>query len=128
MTSASYFYKMKISNRSKSQLRSQKAMLEYTVTYVPVQYQKGQEEGAIFKRKVLNTDPDPASLVNDLNFDRLVRQMGKDGWELVSVQPLLKGEFDRNSNVNTSYGLGISLTAGYYFFWKRLLSELEASK
>jgi hypothetical protein len=94
-------------------------MYEHTVTYVSVQYQPGESEGLIFKRPALQTDPDPASLASNANFERLFASMGRDGWELVSVQPLLRGQFDRSPNINASFGLGYSITAGYYFFWRR---------
>lgn len=94
-------------------------MFEHTVTYIPVQYQLASTEGAVFKHQMPQSEPDPGSLPNDSNFDHLFRQMGQEGWELVSVQPLLRGQYDRSTNINTSYGLGFSITAGYYFFWKR---------
>jgi hypothetical protein len=42
--------------------------------------------------------------------------MGRQGWELVTVQPLLKGIYAKG---NAQVGFGYSLTAGYYFFWKK---------
>jgi hypothetical protein len=43
--------------------------------------------------------------------------MGQDGWELVSVRPLLLGVGQAIGYA----GLGYSLTAGYYLFWKRVI-------
>ncbi len=94
-------------------------MFEHTVTYVPIRYEEGEEHGAIFKHRAPETDPDPASLPNDPNFSRLYLQMGQDGWELVAVQPLLQGQYRWSTNMNQSFGLGFSITAGYYFFWRR---------
>ena len=43
--------------------------------------------------------------------------MGNEGWELVTVQPLLKGVYQA-----AGYGgYGYSLTAGYYLFWTRII-------
>jgi hypothetical protein len=91
-------------------------MFEYTVTYVPVRYQEGGR-GSIFRGPALVTEPEPASLSQDANFERLYCQMGQDGWELVSVQPLLRGQYATGGGF--PYGLGYAITAGYYFFWKR---------
>jgi hypothetical protein len=44
-----------------------------------------------------------------------MNRLGSEGWELVNVQPLLKGVRDALGNS----GMGYSLTAGYYLFWKR---------
>lgn len=103
-------------------------MYEHTITYIPVQYQRDADEGTLFKRKGLASTPDPASLTNNPNFDQLYRRMGQDGWELVSVQPLLQGVHERSTNMNQSYGLGFSITYGYYFFWKRSASAQEEPK
>jgi hypothetical protein len=91
-------------------------MFEHTVTYIPVQYREG-DGGTIFKGPALRTEPDPTSLTQDPNFERLFRHMGREGWELVGVQPLLRGQYDRGGGF--PYGLGYAITAGYYFFWKR---------
>jgi hypothetical protein len=91
-------------------------MFEYTVTYVPVRYRERQS-GGLFKGPALQTEPEPASLSQDASLERLFRQMGQEGWELVSVQPLLRGQYDTGGGF--PYGLGYSITAGYYFFWKR---------
>ena len=100
-------------------------MFEHTITYIPIQYQTGPDEGSLFKRKGLLASPDVASLTNNPNFDQLFRHMGQDNWELVCVQPLLQGVYERSTNMNQSYGLGFSITVGYYFFWKRSLSPQE---
>ena len=93
-------------------------MVEHTVTYVPVRYHESKS-GGIFRGPPLRTDPDPASLCQDASFERLFREMGQEGWELVSVQPLLRGQYDKGGGF--AYGMGYSITAGYYFFWKRPL-------
>jgi hypothetical protein len=94
-------------------------MFEHTATFVPVQYREGKTEGLIFKRPGLPANPDPASLWSHPDFEGHFQQMGQQGWELVSVQPLLQGQYRSSASLNTSRGLGFSITAGYYFFWKR---------
>jgi hypothetical protein len=103
-------------------------MFEHTVTYIPLQYQTSPDEGSLFKRKGLPSTPDVASLTSHPNFNQLYHRMGLDGWELVCVQPLLQGVYERSSNVNQSYGLGFSITGGYYFFWRRAISNQEERK
>jgi hypothetical protein len=103
-------------------------MFEHTITYLPLQYQTSPDEGSLFKRKGLLSSPDVASLTNNPNFDQLFRRMGQDGWELVCAQPLLQGVYERSTNMNQSYGLGFSITVGYYFFWRRAISNLEERK
>jgi len=91
-------------------------VIEHTVTYIPLRYRAGGG-GGIFKGSELQTEPDPTSLTQDAGFGRLFQEMGREGWELVSVQPLLRGQYDKGGGF--PYGLGYSITAGYFFFWKR---------
>lgn len=55
--------------------------------------------------------PDIDSMLDDADYQRHLREMGAEGWELVSVQPLLKG-------VITGVA-AYAITAGYFLFWKR---------
>jgi hypothetical protein len=86
-------------------------VFEHALTYVPVRYQKGPSGGP-FEGPELQTEPDPASPTQDAGFDRLFHQIGLEGWEQVGVQPLLKGQYDKRGAF--LYGLGYSITAGYY--------------
>jgi hypothetical protein len=96
-------------------------MFEHTVTFVPVQYLRGKKEGVIFKRPGFPTQPDPESLWQHPDFEKHFQQMGEEEWELVTAQPLLRGQYRAQGRLNTSYGLGFTITAGYYFFWKRIV-------
>lgn len=98
-------------------------MTEHTVTYVPVCYPEGDKaEGVSYKEKKLPVQPDPASLWTSLDYENHFRQMWQDGWDLVNVQPLLQGHSPSSGSFNTDSSPGFSITAGYYFFWKRSAS------
>ena len=95
-------------------------MVEHTVTYVPVRYPRGDTaDGILYKDAQISTQPDPASLWTSRDYENHFRYMWQDGWDLVNVQPLLQGHSLSRGAANRSYGYGFSITAGYYFFWKR---------
>lgn len=91
---------------------------EYTTTYAPVEY--GPEKGGLLSGNKPAAIPEPASLFGSDTYQRMLQHMGDQGWELVSVQPLLRGSYQYQSTPGQSYGFGYPLTAGYYLFWKRV--------
>jgi hypothetical protein len=48
-----------------------------------------------------------------------MNELGRDGWEMISVQQVLRGMYEQIGIRNK--GFGYSLTAGYVLFWKRAL-------
>jgi hypothetical protein len=56
------------------------------------------------------------SLTDNPENARHLNRLGNEGWELVNAQPLLKGVWRQEGCA----GIGYSLTAGYYLFWKRV--------
>jgi len=99
-------------------------MFEHFITYYPISYFVEERNLLAGGERPLSgtalpIDPDSMSLnQNEIYLDE-INKMGEDGWELVNVAPLLRGCYDERK----SYGY--SLTAGYYFFWKRKRSNIE---
>lgn len=89
---------------------------EYLTTFVPVFYQEEEGGGGLLMKKLsLPRNPIIESLTANTAYAEHLNRLGSAGWELVNVQPLLKG-------VRETYGyegIAYSLTAGYYLFWKR---------
>lgn len=88
---------------------------EYKTTFFPVVYEEREKGVWILKVNEIARDPDETSLLDSEDYQEQLKEMGSEGWELVSVQPLLRGVF---TLVGTG-GFGYPLTAGYYFFWKK---------
>ncbi len=88
---------------------------EYLTTFVPVFYQEEKEGHFLMKKISLPRNPIIESLTANPGYEEQLNRLGSAGWELVNVQPLLKGVREA-----VGYeGLAYSLTAGYYLFWKR---------
>jgi hypothetical protein len=90
---------------------------EYQTTFVHVAYKKEESGAWVFKESHPPRIPIVESLTRNPDYEQHLKQMGRDGWELVSVQPLLLGV----TQIYASAGIGYSLTAGYYLFWKRAI-------
>ncbi|RKZ74233.1 MAG: hypothetical protein DRR19_30285 [Candidatus Parabeggiatoa sp. nov. 1] len=91
---------------------------EYQTSFFPVTYY-GEEEDHGYNSNWIPTSPNPESIYDNNEYQKHMAEMGTKGWELISVQPLLRGAY--GSDYTGTYGYGYSLTAGYYLFWKRIL-------
>ncbi len=93
---------------------------EYTTSYVPVSYDADNAKRGRLKETPIPSVPVPNSLLDNDEYKRLLQDMGDAGWELVTVQPLLRASHAvRNFFFYGGTGVSSSVTAGYYFFWKR---------
>jgi len=92
---------------------------EYDTTFIPITYEKEEIGVWIFKKENLPVSPNPSSLYGNETYNQHMKEMGLMGWELVNVQPLLRGMYQYNKDNKSGFGLGYSLTAGYYLFWKK---------
>ena len=91
----------------------------YHTTYFPVQYEErngfGDGAGTVYPE----TEPLAESLLESSDYGEHLALMGNDGWELINVQPLLRGVHESDISASGGYGFGYSLTAGFYLFWKK---------
>ena len=59
-----------------------------------------------------------ASLLNPLRWAEVVR-LGQEGWELVSVQPLMRGVTEIGNQNAQGWAWGVALPVSYLLFFKR---------
>jgi hypothetical protein len=88
---------------------------EYLTTFVPMAYEIEESGVWVFKEQAPPSEPIVESLTDNPAYAQHLNRLGNEGWELVSIQPLLKGVYSMHGHT----GMGYSLTAGYYLFWKR---------
>ena len=91
----------------------------YHTTYFPVQYEQRSAHREGHEEALPDIDPLAESLLENPDYAEHLALMGNDGWELASVQPLLRGVYEADSSTSGGYGFGYSLTAGFYLFWKK---------
>jgi hypothetical protein len=80
---------------------------KYATSFLPVAYD--------------GSKPKLPLLTDDSNCQDHLNQMGRECWELVSVQPLLFGDYYYGHGKTNLSAYGYSLTFGYYFFWKKAI-------
>jgi hypothetical protein len=81
---------------------------EYRTTFFPVEYEAEERGVWVFKERKPPNNPDENSLIESPEYQRQMREMGDEGWDLAGVQSLLRGTY---TLVGTA-GFGYSLTAG----------------
>ncbi|OLU25504.1 hypothetical protein BVH03_17785 [Pseudomonas sp. PA15(2017)] len=92
------------------------AVYEYRTTYVSIRYQT-EKEGLFIKRELPQTTPDISSLDE---YQNQMNELGRAGWGLVNVQPVLRGIYDiPQANHAGGGAISYSLTDGFYLFWMR---------
>lgn len=87
---------------------------EYETEYFEVAYVVEEGPG-ILDKYPMPVYPDPESLYRDPSYIATMNRRSEDDWELVTVTPLLRACY------HIGHHVGYSLTAGYYFFWRRLI-------
>lgn len=97
---------------------------EYCTTFSSMPYVQGPEPSKLKKivfgkEGEIPTYPDISGFLGSEEHQKQLNEMGSKGWELVSVQQVLRGMYQYNAAADTSYGFGYSLTAGFMFFWKK---------
>ena len=65
--------------------------------------------------KKTTLEPDDHALLNPLRWAEVVR-LGQEGWELVSVQPLMRGVTEIGNQNAQRLGLGVALPVSYPLF------------
>lgn len=103
---------------------------EYKTTFFPLVYDQNssrfEDVGQPPRRIQVWPEPRPST-----ELDTQMNEMGTEGWELVSVQPIQRTELENQKSeipglmttgsINTSYRYPVLM--GYYFFWKRVIEK-----
>lgn len=82
-----------------------KQTFEYHVDNIVIPYKTLTKGVAMFKHKEDTLEPDDHALLNPLRWAEVVR-LGQEGWELVSVQPLMRGVTEIGNQNAPRLGLG----------------------
>lgn len=84
-------------------------------------YRSDNKGFAIFKPEAPALEPDIQAYLQDPERRELLNRLGREGWELVSVQPLECGKTKIGNHDAQGWGCGIALPTGYLLFFKRSL-------
>ena len=94
---------------------------EYHTEFSPLQYIVRTKKLFMFKSEEPTTEPDILGFLQDCAYQQRLAQQGREGWELVSVQPVVRGEIQIGNQNAQGWAYGIALPTGYLLFFKRPL-------
>ncbi|MEA1765025.1 DUF4177 domain-containing protein [Pseudomonas syringae pv. tomato] len=94
-------------------------LFEYTQTFVPLPYKTVTSGVLMFKLTDETTEPDIQGYLSSPETLDVLNRYGREGWELVSVQPINRGH-ERFGNQNAqAWAVGYAISTGFLFFFKR---------
>ncbi|NWA23944.1 hypothetical protein HX866_03480 [Pseudomonas gingeri] len=94
---------------------------EYHSEFAPLLYRVNTKNYLVFKTEEPTTEPDIQAFLQDSEHKERLARLGREGWELVSVQPVVKGEIKIGNHNAQGWAYGIALPTGYLLFFKRLI-------
>ncbi|TEO05400.1 hypothetical protein IPC129_30175 [Pseudomonas aeruginosa] len=102
-----------------------KQTFEYHIENIDIPYEELTQPVRLLGRqrrtdKALEPNVD-ALLGNPLRWAEVVR-LGQEGWELVSVQPLMRGVTEIGNQNAQGWAWGVALPVSYLLFFKRATS------
>ena len=93
---------------------------EHRAEYVAIPFKDASSGAWIFKTTEQTLDPDVTVLLEEgAPLQRKILELGADGWELVSVQPLSRAEIKLGNQNAQAWSYGFPMTIGYILFFKR---------
>ena len=92
---------------------------EYHTEFAPLNYLVRTKKLFMFKSEEPSTEPDIQGFLQDPEHQQRLAQLGQEGWELISVQPVVRGEVQIGNQNAQGWAYGIALPTGYLLFFKR---------
>lgn len=102
------------------------ARFEYHTEFSPLTYRVQERGWLMFKHEQQTGTPDVAAFLADPERQARLQALGADGWELVSVQPVLEGRAQigqQTAQGNQGWGVGYAVATGFLLFFKRLITS-----
>lgn len=100
---------------------------EYHTEFSPLQYIVRTKKLFMFKSEEPTTEPDTEGFLQDPERQHRLATLGREGWELVSVQPVVRGEIKVGHHNAQGWAYGIALPTGYLMFFKRTTISRHAA-
>lgn len=93
---------------------------EHRAEYVAIPFKNATSGAWIFKTTEQTLEPDIAVLLAaEEPLQKKMLELGTEGWELVSTQPVCKGEIKVGNQNAQAWSYGFSMPLGYLLFFKR---------
>ncbi|AMB86022.1 hypothetical protein AWM79_12215 [Pseudomonas agarici] len=92
---------------------------EYHSEFAPLLYRLHTKSFLMFKSEEPTTEPDIHAFLQDPERRECLTRLGREGWELVSVQSVARGEIKVGNHNSQGWAYGFALPTGYLMFFKR---------
>lgn len=93
---------------------------EHRAEYIAIPFKNATSGAWIFKTSEQTLEPDFASLLGDDEpLQMKMLELGAHGWELVSTQPVCRGEIKLGNQNAQAWSYGFAMPIGYLLFFKR---------
>ena len=93
---------------------------EHRADYVAIPFKNATSGAWIFKSTEQTLEPDVASLLaEEEQLQKKMLELGAQGWELVSTQPVCRGEIKVGNQNAQAWSYGFPMPVGYLLFFKR---------
>ncbi|APQ11059.1 hypothetical protein BJP27_05940 [Pseudomonas oryzihabitans] len=105
------------------------ARFEYHTEFAPLTYRVQERGWLLFKQEIQSGTPDIAAFLASTERRARLDELGAQGWELVSVQPVLEGRAQigaQTAQGNQGWGVGYAVPIGFLLFFKRLIAQPES--
>ncbi|WP_338544746.1 hypothetical protein V6W80_15400 [Pseudomonas benzopyrenica] len=105
------------------------ARFEYHTEFYPLTYRVQERGWLMFKHEQQTGTPDVAAFLADPERQARLQALGANGWELVSVQPVLEGRAQigqQTAQGNQGWGVGYAVATGFLMFFKRLIAPTQS--
>ena len=93
---------------------------EHRAEYVAIPFKSATSGVWFFKSSEQTLEPDVASfLAKEEALQKKMLELGAEGWELVSTQPVCRGEIKVGNQNAQAWSYGFPMPVGYLLFFKR---------
>lgn len=96
---------------------------EYHTEFAPLGYLTRTKKLLVFKSEEPTTEPDVQGFLQALWHQQRLSELGQEGWELVSVQSVVRGEVKIGNQNAQGWAYGIALPTGFLMFFKRAIHD-----
>jgi hypothetical protein len=96
---------------------------EYHTEFAPLGYLTQTKKVLMFKSEEPTTEPDVQGFLQTLWHQQRLSELGQEGWELVSVQSVVRGEVKIGNQNAQGWAYGIALPTGFLMFFKRAIHD-----
>lgn len=101
---------------------------EHRAEYVAIPFKNTTSGTWFFKSTEQTLEPNVESLLaEDELLQKKMVELGADGWELVSTQPVCRGEIKVSNQNAQAWSYGFPMPVGYLLFFKREARTVESA-